>query len=459
MSSRSFVAGARPLPLGARGLAAFLLVLAALGLLTAPGARAAEPAASPWWHQGPDGSPVVDLWVGWSSTCPHCQAARPHVRALDEELPWLEVHWLQVNGSDADAAIAKLVELAALTGEELSGVPAFLFAGRLEAGWADDGSSLAWLRAALGGYRETLLEDAPQPAPTPTAAPDTTVSLPGLGEVDAAAISLPVLAITLGGLDALNPCALSVLLFLMSVLAGTRDRRRMMLIGGTFVVVSGVVYFALMAAWLNAFQAFGALRLVTVFAGVAAVIAAFINLKDHIGIARGPSLVIPAGARPVIFGRLMDLSETTAMRALLPATILVAAVVNLYEMLCTGGFPVVFTRVLTLNDLPDLAYYGYLALYCVMYVLPAAAIVAIFTITLGSRGVTVSEARNLKLLSGLLMLGFGMMLLFAPDLLTDAAAAVGLLVGAVTLWLLILFVERLRRTPDPGRPAHDRRAT
>jgi hypothetical protein len=428
-------------------LATLLLLLA---MAVPPPSAAADGEDGPWWHRGADGEPVVDLWVGYSSTCPHCAAAHPHVDALDRELEWLEVHWLQVNGPDADAAIATLQSLADLTGEPITGVPAFLYAGRLEAGWADDGSSLRHLRDALTAYHSSVT--ATHPVPTPSPRPDTTVDVPGMGTVDAATLSLPILAVTLGGLDAVNPCALSVLLFLMSVLAGTRDRRRMLLIGGTFVLVSGLIYFALMAAWLNVFQAFGALRVITVVAGVAAIVAAFINLKDHLGVARGPSLAIPSSARPAIFTRLMDLSEKTAMRALLPATILVAAVVNLYEMLCTGGFPVIFTRVLTLNDLPPLAYYGYIALYCLVYVLPAVAIVALFTITLGSRGVSVSEARNLKLLSGLLMLGFGGLLLLAPDLLTDLAAAVGLLVGAIIAWLVILGLERLRSPRDHDRP-------
>jgi hypothetical protein len=436
----------------ARALAAVLLLL--LGTFAgSPGVTAAGPdEGAPWWHRADDGSPVVDLWVGYSSTCPHCAAAHPHVEAMDAELDWLDVHWLQVNGDGVEAQVEMLQELAALTGEPITGVPAFLAAGRLLTGW-DEARSEAALRSLLEDYHASLLAATdPGTSPAPTPPPDTMVSIPGAGEVDAATISLPLLAITLGGLDAINPCALSVLLFLMSVLAGTRDRRRMLIIGGAFVAVSGLVYFALMAAWLNAFQAFGTLRIVTVIAGVAAVAAALINLKDHVGVAIGPSLVIPRAARPAIFTRLMDLSEATAMRVLIPATILVAAVVNLYEMLCTGGFPVVFTRVLTLDEVPQLASYAYLALYCFVYVLPALAIVLLFTITLGSRGVTIDEARNLKLLSGLLMLGFGLMLLLAPDLLTDLGATIGLLAGAIGAWLTILLLERLVHRGGHHRP-------
>src|SRR3970282_3038707 len=108
-----------------------------------------------------------------------------------------------------------------------------------------------------------------QPTPAPPAPPATpagaatSVVLPWAGPVDARTISLPVLAIVLGGLDAFNPCALSVLLFLLSVLVGFRSRARMALLGGTFVLVSGLTYFGLMEAWLNLFLLFGALRVVT----------------------------------------------------------------------------------------------------------------------------------------------------------------------------------------------------
>ena len=69
---------------------------------------------------------------------------------------------------------------------------------------------------------------------------------------------------TLFGFDGLLPIALvhylsavALLLFLLSLLVRLHDRRRMALIAGTFVLVSGAVYYAMMAAWLNLFLAVG----------------------------------------------------------------------------------------------------------------------------------------------------------------------------------------------------------
>jgi hypothetical protein len=443
----------------------------------APPALGADPSPAPpnpWSHVDAAGEPVVDLWFGWSSTCPHCARAHAWLADFAPTAPWLQVHSLQVDGDDADASIAVLLGLADLVGEQIGGVPAFLFAGRLETGFDEAATTGRQLEQALATFHASLVAAAsPSPSPGPLGSPSASgapspsapagggspadeppmVTLPGVGTVDATTLSLPLLTLVLGGLDAVNPCALSILLFLVSALVGARSRRRIVLVGGTFVVVSGGIYLLLMAAWLNVFLLFGELRLVTVVAGAAAIVAGIVNVKDFGWFGRGPSLVIPGSARPAIFGRLLDLSETVALPALLGATVLVAAVVSAYEMLCTGGFPVVFTRVLTLADLPVAAYYGYLLLYIGVYILPMLAIVAVFAATLGTRGVTVNEARRLKLLSGLLMLGIGGLLLFAADRLSDLSWTIGLFAVAIGVWLVAVTVDRRRARPTPVAPA------
>jgi uncharacterized membrane protein HdeD (DUF308 family) len=93
----------------------------------------------------------------------------------------------------------------------------------------------------------------------------------------------------------------------------------------------------------------------------------------------------------------------------------------------------VYTRALTLADLEPWQYYAWLAAYNVIYVLPLLAIVTVFTMTMGARKLSESEGRVLKLISGFMMLGFGLVLLIAPNMLTNALASIlvlGLAVGA-----------------------------
>jgi cytochrome c biogenesis protein CcdA len=432
-----------------------------------PAVLAADPTpeptgGDPGWHVGPAGDVRIDLWFGFSSTCPHCAAAKPWLAEAEAAVGWLDVHALQVDGEGPEIEVnrTRLIELAASVGAEISGVPAFLFGGRLRTGFLSADTTGAELRAEIEAYHAQVLalvgpvtraSPGPSPGSSASPGPEVPVDLPFMGQVDAATVSPALLAVILGGLDAFNPCALSVLLFLLSLLVGTRSRTRMALVGGIFVAVSGLVYFLLMAAWLNVFLLFGELRIVTLVAGALAVAAAGLNIKDFVAFRRGVSLVMPDAAKPQVFGRMFAIVDAATLPALLGTTILVAAVANTYEMLCTGGFPVVYTRVLTLDELPTLAYYGYLALYNLVYVSPMLAIVAVFTLTLGSHTVTRTEARRLKLLSGLLMLGLGLLLLLAPERLADMGATLSVFGLAVLVSAVLVGLDVARgqrgRTP------------
>jgi hypothetical protein len=240
----------------------------------------------------------------------------------------------------------------------------------------------------------------------------------------------------LAGLDSFNPCAFFVLLFLLSLLVHARSRGHMLLIGGTFVFFSGLVYFMFMAAWLNLFLVVGEIAWVTALAGLAAVLIALVNIKDFFWLHRGITLSIPEHARPRLYQRMRGLLQNGRLPAMLLGTVMLALAANSYELLCTAGFPMVYTRVLTINALPPSAYYGYLLLYNVVYIIPLLLIVGAFSLTLGARKLGERGARLLKLLAGLMMLQIGLVLIVAPALLNSAGIAVLLLCVALLLTAL-----------------------
>jgi hypothetical protein len=99
--------------------------------------------------------------------------------------------------------------------------------------------------------------------------------------------------------------------------------------------------------------------------------------------------------------------------ALLSATVL-AVVVNLVELGCTAGLPALYTRILTLRELPAWQYLGYLGLYNAAYVFDDALVVATAVITLSRRRIQERGARVLQLVSGGVMLVLGVLLWAAP---------------------------------------------
>jgi hypothetical protein len=192
-----------------------------------------------------------------------------------------------------------------------------------------------------------------------------------------------------------------------------------------------------MAAWLNVFLIAGELRVITFIAGLLALFVAVLNIKDYFWFKAGPSLTFPDAAKPGLFKRMREVVASGSMGPMLVSTVLLAIVANSYELLCTAGFPMVYTRALTLAQLDPWQYYAWLAAYNVIYVLPLLAIVTVFTRTMGARKLTESEGRVLKLISGFMMLGFGGLLLISPNLLTNAGASILVLALAVAVSLLI----------------------
>jgi thiol-disulfide isomerase/thioredoxin len=425
-----------------------LLVLFALFLGAAFAQAAPDPESDEFWYgTAADGTPVVRLYYFFSPTCPHCQAAAPFIDELKARSPWLEVRKYSVKDNRANARF--YYETALSLGTQALSVPGFVFCRQVLIGFDSAATTGAEIAGALEKCHARRLAQpataAAAPAtdntagsmvPPPAEQAGTTVNLPFVGPVDAKALSLPVLTLVLAGMDAFNPCAFFVLLFLLSLLVHAKSRTRMAIVGGTFVLFSGLVYFVFMAAWLNVFLVAGELRIITVIAGLLALAVAALNIKDFFWFKEGPSLSIPDAAKPGLFKRMRGIVATGSLGPMLASTVLLAIVANSYELLCTAGFPMVYTRVLTLAQLETWQYYAWLAVYNIIYVIPLLAIVIVFVRTMGARKLTETEGRILKLVSGFMMLGFGLLLLLAPQLLTNPLASILVLFIAVGVALV-----------------------
>jgi glutaredoxin len=352
--------------------------------------------------------PSPDIEMFTREACPFCAAARAFLDDLQRERPQLRIAVRDVE-KDRDA-LDRLVALAEQHGIQQLGVPAFLVRGTLVIGFSG--------RETTGAELVALVE-APVTGSGPAAGPDArdaeTVEVPILGLVSARDLGLPAFTVVLGLLDGFNPCAMWVLLFVLSLLVNLRDRAKMAVIGGTFVLVSGIVYFAFMAAWLNLFLLVGVSRPTQILLGVIAGVVGALNVKDFIASGRGPSLTIPASVRPGIYARARAVLMAENLGAALGGVIVLAFLVNLVELLCTAGFPAVYTRILTLRELPLWQYYAYLVLYNLAYVLDDGLMLALAVVTLSRRKLQERGGRWLKLVSGAIMVALALVLLARPD--------------------------------------------
>ena len=243
------------------------------------------------------------------------------------------------------------------------------------------------------------------------------ISVPFFGEVDPGEISLPLLTVIVGGLDGFNPCAIWVLCFLLTLLIYVRNRRRMLIVGSIFVFTSALVYFLFMTAWLNFFLIIGYVDTVRILIAIVAVTAGIVNMKDFFFFKKGISLTIPESKKPGLIKKMRTLIKEESTVPLVIGTVALAFFANLIELLCSAGFPAIYTRILTLNALPRITYYLYLVAYNTVYVIPLFVIVMIFVFTMGKRRLTENQGRILKLVSGVMMLMLGLLLLLNPEIL------------------------------------------
>ncbi|WP_455378314.1 glutaredoxin family protein [Petrachloros mirabilis] len=348
------------------------------------------------------GQPSPELEVFVRLGCPHCETAKVFLEELQRERPSLTISVHDI--SDDPAAHRRLLMLAAEKGVTTVGVPSFLIGTELIVGFLSADTTGREIRAKLDLHAQ---------APVVPSDVDS-IKTPWFGHVRLNDLGLPLFTIAIGLLDGFNPCAMWVLLFLLSLLVNLRDRWKMALIAVTFVVVSGVVYFAFMAAWLNVFLLIGFSRAVQVGLGGIALLIGAINVKDFFALHRGVSMSIPEPAKPGLYARTRAVLQADNLAGALIGIVILAVLVNVIELLCTAGFPALYTQILAMQQLPLWAYYGYLSLYNLAYVFDDGLMVAIAVVTLSRTKLQERTGRWLKLISGMVMAGLGGILLLAP---------------------------------------------
>lgn len=348
-----------------------------------------------------DGAPRGTLLFFWGVGCPHCEQAKPVVAQLAKEYPSLTVESIEVRqnpkGRERFLAEVERLEMGA------PGIPTFVHGDAYLVGFAP-GESEAALRRLIAGDAH---------------ARHTVIDLPLFGELDTRAVPLPAFTVAIGLVDGINPCAMWVLLVLLGILMHVREQKRLLLFGGIFVLMSGVVYFLFMTVWTGLFHLVGLSRPITIALGVVVLVMGLINLKELVWFKKGVSLTISDRAKPKLYKRMRGIARAASLPAAIAGIVTLAFFVNLIELGCTLGLPAIYTRILSLRE--ELGYgarYGYLALYNLAYVVPLAVIVIVYAltfrrITLGERG-----AKVLKGVSGILLVLFGLLFIAAPNVLT-----------------------------------------
>jgi hypothetical protein len=359
---------------------------------------------------------ALTLHYFYSPTCPHCAEQKPFNQALLLEFPNISIISHNVEIPQERRLLEQMAQNATGKVAQL-GTPTTFIGNRMFAGFASRELSGPPIRQAV---IDCLAGKCGEPGNKPAQTKDELLSsiyIPFAGQVNLSSLSLPLLAIVLGLVDGFNPCAMWVLVYLISLVMAANDRFRIWLIVGTFVLASGILYFLFMTAWLNAFLFLGYVRPVTILIGLLALGGGILSVKEYLD-TKGNIVCKVTGSegKKRLRDRMAHIVSAPLNIATILAIITLAFTVNSIEFVCSSAIPAVFTQVLALSNLSSLEYYGYILLYDIFFMLDDLIVFGFAAMTV-TNSLGEKYAKYCKMIGGALLLIIGLMLLFAPQLL------------------------------------------
>lgn len=245
------------------------------------------------------------------------------------------------------------------------------------------------------------------------------LNIPLIGQVDLKDLSLPVIAIVVGFTDGFNPCAMWVLIFLITMLLNIKDKKKMWILGLTFICTSGFIYFLFMMAWLQITDYMNQVSLLRNLIAIFAIVFGGYNLYNYFKSRKSDGCtVIKKEKRKFVMDNIRKIIENKSFILTIIGIIIIACIVNLVELLCSMGLPVMFTEILSLNNLNYNKYTFYISLYILFFMLDDILIFTISMITLKQTAISTKYNKYSHLIGGIIMIIIGLLMFFKPEWLS-----------------------------------------
>lgn len=242
------------------------------------------------------------------------------------------------------------------------------------------------------------------------------IELPLFGKVDLKSISLPIATIVIAFVDGFNPCAMWILVFLITMLINMKDRKKLYTLGSVFIFTSGLVYFVFLAAWFNFFKWIGYVYWIKFIIGIVAIISGVLHIKNSI-LSKGECHATNEKQRVSIIAKIKKIISEKSYFLAIAGMVVLAISVNLIEVVCSAGLPAVFTNLLSSIELTTIEYYAYLLLYVIIFMLDDLLIFFIAVKTFEITGIAKKYTKWSGIIGGIIILIIGIILIFKPELL------------------------------------------
>lgn len=240
-------------------------------------------------------------------------------------------------------------------------------------------------------------------------------TIPILGKIDAKKTSLTLVGIILGFIDGFNPCAMWILLLLINMTLTMKNKKKMIAIGLTFILTSGIIYFLSMLG-ISYILDLTMVNIVRDVIAVFAIILGIYNLHVYIKTRKDTGChVVDKKKRKGIIKKINEIMSKKSTLLAIIGTIILASSVNLIELACSLGFPTIYLELLTINNIHGITKILYLLIYIFFYLIDDLVVFLIAVFTLKSKGISTRYNKFVNLVGGILMIIMGLLLIFKPD--------------------------------------------
>lgn len=348
---------------------------------------------------GEEKSDTVTLYLFHSEVCIHCKYENKFLKQMEAKYKdKLRIVKFQTYKNEYNQNLMK--EVKEMMECDQNGVPFTVIGETFFVGYSD----------AIGDQIDQTIKSYIEG----TEKIETKVTIPLIGKVNLDKVGIPVSAMILGALDGFNPCALWILIFLINMLFNMKNRRKMWILGITFLVTSALVYFLAMYG-LSIVLGFTATLWVQRAIAMVAIVGGIINLRSYTKTKNGGCHVVDNKKRKKYFEKIKKFTMEQNMILSLIGVITLAASVNLVELACSAGFPTIFVSLLELNNVSSFMRIVYLLIYILFFLIDDLVIFIVSMKTLEVSGVTTKYNKYSHLVGGILMIIIGLLLIFKPQ--------------------------------------------
>ena len=371
----------------------------------------------------------VNLYLFHGDGCPHCAKEREYLKEIEKEYDDVNIHlyevWYDTDNQELMEKVKK--ELNSSTNY----VPLTIIGDKYTVGFNDNTKLMIKnniekclkeecqdvvgnVLAGKTANETTIKKEVKEPKKDKE---DSIKDLPILGKVDVKKVSLPIMAAVIGLVDGFNPCAMWVLVFLISMLLGTKDRKKMWILGLTFLFTSAFIYLLFMVAWLNVAIKMNTVIWLRITIAIIAIIAAFINLKSFYKSLKKDTgcEVVDSKKRKNIIEKIKKFTLEKSLILGLLGVMTLAVSVNFIELACSAGLPLLFTQILALNNLSKLSYMIYILIYIFFFLIDDIIVFVIAMFTLKITGISNKYSKYSHLIGGIIMLLIGLLMIIKPE--------------------------------------------